>query len=162
MGKGTATMTLHETIDHAIRIVTKLFNDCKYIDTFCILIKDGREAYIPVKFSNDAQKEIISAGIKELVKISDPDTVVYASEAWARIVPKEEDLTNLIPPREHKDRVEIVMMQIEFRTGEKFGCSADIIRSELDTKLGEFKIYDAKHSMGRFVDFYPIKEKDKN
>jgi hypothetical protein len=125
-------------------------------------MKDGRDVFFPVKFSNDAQKEIISAGIKELVKLSQPDSVAYASEAWGISLAKGEDFHHHPRPSEHKDRIEIVMIQIEFITGEKFGCSADIIRSESNVRLGEFKILDAKHSMGRFVDFYPVAEKDKN
>jgi hypothetical protein len=155
-------MTIQETIDHAIGLITNFFNKFKYLNAFCLLIKNDKITCVPLSFSNDIQKDIMSAGIKELVKRSDPDTVVYACEAWSIHASKEEDLDMMIRPSERQDRVEIVMIQIEFRTGEKFGCSADIIRTESSARLGDFKIMDAKYSMGRFADFYPVAEKDKN
>jgi hypothetical protein len=154
-------MKTPDTVNHVVKIVTDLFNQYEGINSFCMIIKDDRESYVPIIFSNDFQKDVMSAGIKELVKRFDPDTVAYASEAWGITSSKREDIENVIPSQ-HKDRVEMVIIQIEFRTGEKFGCSAKIIRTEQGVKLGEFDISDSKFSMGRFVDFYPIAEKDKN
>jgi hypothetical protein len=155
-------MTTRDVINHALGNVRDLFNVRKGIGAFCVIMKDDRETFIPVSFSNDAQKDMVSMGIKDLVKRSNPDAVVYASEAWSRILSKEESLTNITRPSEHKDRVEMVMVQIEFRTGEKFGCSAKIIRTGSDVRLSDFEIFDAQNTMGRFVDFYPVAEKDKN
>jgi hypothetical protein len=146
----------HKTfVDQELMLVNKIFNDLKEIRPMAILIKDNHRVCIPTHHANDAQKDIVSQGIKELVKRSEPDTVVFMNEGWMVQMKGQVDLD--IKPSLHADRIEVVIVQIEFKTGEKFGCIADIIRDGKEAKLGKFDITHDQSSMGRFVDFFPPK-----
>jgi hypothetical protein len=50
-----------------------------------------------------------------------------------------------------------VVVQIEFNTGEKFGAEAKIITKDGQRLLAPFEIIQSDMSMGRFVDFFPVK-----
>ena len=123
------------------------------------LIEGDRRFPIPLHYRDDEQKEIVSIGIKNLVKERKPDVVIYIAEAWAVIIKDKIDRLDFIPrPTYHPGRVEQVIAQIEFKTGEKFGCYANIIRDGPNPRLEKFITNDQSRnmSMGRFCDFYPI------
>jgi hypothetical protein len=154
-------MTPREFVEDELRHIRNMWDVEKALNATCIFIKDDERAILPCMFRNDMEKEIYSAGIKVMVKETEPDVVVYWCEAWG-LTARPEDIDNVPRPSTHKDRIEILMVQIEFKSGEKFGCSADIIRTNKEVKLSEFEVYDAADAMGRFVDFYPVRKKDKN
>lgn len=141
-------------VDIELKIVEKMFEAQKEIYPQFIIIKNDERAIVPVYFSSSARKDIIAQGIKDLVKKSEPDVVVYMAEAWVMMV--KEKFDRLLVTPKHPDRIEIVFVQIEFKTGEKFGCEARIKRLGTETQLEKFEIMDASTSMGRFCDFFPI------
>jgi hypothetical protein len=112
---------------------------------------------VPVSYKNAAHKDIVSQGIKDLVKGSEPDIVIYMAEAWAKVIVDKSDRIPIAIAPNDPDKYEILVVQIEFRSGEKFGAEAKIIRKEQEVHLEPFRIMDADFSMGRFVDFFPVK-----
>jgi hypothetical protein len=120
-----------------------------------VLIKNDQRTAIPVEFHGDAHKDMMSQGIKDLVKRSEPDIVIYSAEAWALTVKEYEE--GVTPrPTNHPDRIEVVIARIEFKTGEKYDCQAKILREKGEARLNKFEVLPGGMSMGRFVDFFPI------
>jgi hypothetical protein len=147
-------MEQHEFIEQELKIVSHMFDVQKAIYPMAVLVKDDTRYQIPVTFQNNAHKDIVSQGIKDLVKKSEPDVVVYVAEAWMLAITSTSD--RLPIPSRHPDRIEIVAVQIEFKTGEKFGCQARILRGNGQPRLDKFEVLRDDTSMGRFCDFFPI------
>jgi hypothetical protein len=143
-------------IEVELKLINEMFDKQKEIYPMAVLIKEERRYLVPVSYSSSAHKDIVSQGIKDLVKTSDPDVVVYVAEAWSKTIRDKFDRLPLNVSRD-PERIEIVMAQIEFKTGEKYGCEAKIIRDDGAPRLGEFKISMGDCSFGRFTDFFPIK-----
>jgi hypothetical protein len=149
-------MEPREFVEHELQVINTLFSMQKEVYPTVILVKNDKRYQIPVHYSNAAHKDIVSQGIKDLVKKAEPDIVVYVSEAWMKVIRNKQDRLpwNLA---NDPDRIEIVIVQIEFKTGEKFGCQAKIIRDDGPPHLNKFEINKDDFSMGRFVDFFPVK-----
>ena len=123
-----------------------------------VLVKEDRRTMMLLPFNNEIQKDLASAALKDLVIRADPDIVVFVAEAWSAYVKLEElKNPNYTRPSERKDEMEIVAVQIEFKTGEKYSCHADIVRNGDSVELKEFEVIADQNSMGKFVDFYPPK-----
>jgi hypothetical protein len=149
-------MTRKELVEQELKIVRMLFEKTKSLDPLFILIHEDHRAVLPVGFANDDHKDILSTAIKELVKKTQPDAVIYMAEAWMIKVSQEEMSKHELPrPSIRKDRIECINVQIEFKTGERFGCTANITRHGHQVELGEFNIADGLMMSGRFTDFYP-------
>lgn len=149
-------MEPREFVERELMIIGAMFNIQKELYPQVVLIKDDKRFPMPVNFPNSARKDIISQGIKDLVRTSEPDIVVFMAEAWMKIITTEVVRKQINFEATDPDKIEIIAVQIEFKTGEKFGCEARIIRDEYGTRLGEFKITNSDISMGRFIDFFPI------
>jgi hypothetical protein len=150
-------MEPREFVAKELKMVELMFTTQKEIYPMVVLIKDNERFAVPVSYKNAAHKDIVSQGIKDLVKGSEPDIVIYMAEAWTKIIKDKLDrLPTGIAPND-PDKYEIIVVQIEFKSGEKFGAEAKIIREEQKVYLEPFKLIDADFSMGRFVDFFPIK-----
>src|ERR1700758_3695723 len=78
--------TPKDFVDIELKIINKIFEFQKEIYPMVVLIKDDKRYQIPVQYSSSAQKDIISQGIKDLVKTSEPDIVVYVAEAWTKVI----------------------------------------------------------------------------
>lgn len=150
-------MTPRELVEMELQIINLMFEERQEIYPLVIFIKDDQRFGIPAAAENNVHKDIIEQGIKDLVKKSQPDIVIYMAEAWVVIVKNKADRLPILPPRENPDRLEIVLVQIEFKTGEKFSCDAEILRNGDIAKLNKFNIQDGGVSMGRFMDFFPPK-----
>ena len=150
-------MEPREFVDQELKVIEEIFRVQKEIYPMVVLVKDNDRYQIPISYQNTAHKDIVSQGIKDLVKKSEPDIVIYVAEAWAKILNSKEDRIPLAGISTDPNRYEIIIVQIEFKSGEKFGAEARIIRESGDVKLAPFRIMDTNHSMGRFVDFFPIK-----
>jgi hypothetical protein len=149
-------MTPSEFVTQELGFIEKTFNQFNVLSPMVVFVKDNRRTIIAAEFHNDAHKDMVSEGIKELVKRAEPDVVIYSAEAWM-IVAKEYKEGVTIRPSYHPDRIEIVTARIEFKTGEKYDCSAKILREKGKAWLDKFDINpDGGMSMGRFVDFYPV------
>jgi hypothetical protein len=150
-------MTPSEFVTQELGLIRQTFDQLKVLNPMVVFIKDDRRTIIGVEFHNDAHKDVMSEGIKELVKRSMPDIVIYSAEAWMAVMKEyKEGITP--PPRNHPDRIEIVVVRVEFKTGEKYDCSAKILREKGKAWLDKFDINpDGGMSMGRFVDFYPVR-----
>jgi hypothetical protein len=150
-------MEPREFVNQELKIIEGIFFARKQINPMVILIKDDRRYPMPVNYQNTAHKEIVSQGIKDLVKRSEPDVVVYMAEAWTKFIRGNLDRlpTSILPT--DLDKEEIIAVQIEFKSGEKFGAEARIIREGNRAYLEPFKVLDASLSMGRFVDFFPVR-----
>ena len=148
-------MEPREFVENELVVVNHMFNRHKQLYPAVVLIKDDRRYLYPVPLSGNVQKDIVSQGIKDLVRTAKPDVVVYIAEAWMLVLKSVTD--RLTTPSESKDRIEIVVAQIEFKSGEKFGCQAKIIREPSKVYLDKFDIIEGDTSMGRFCDFFPIK-----
>jgi hypothetical protein len=149
-------MIPREFVDKELKIVNFMFNQLKEISPMFVLCKNDDRFQIPARFNSQVHKEIILQGIKDLVKKSEPDIVVFMAEAWVTIV--KEGLDGTVIPGSVQNRVEILMVAIEFKTGEKYGCEAKIIREEnKPPRLEQFEVYDSRLSMGNFCDFFPAK-----
>lgn len=149
-------MEAREFVDLELKIVERIFLERKELNPMVVLIKNDERFGIPVHYENAAHKEIVSQGIKDLVKRFEPDVVVYMAEAWAKFIKNKFDRipTSILPS--DLEKYEIVCVQIEFKSGEKFGAEAMIIREGQGVRLGQFRVVDAMWSMGRFVDFFPV------
>lgn len=147
-------MQPREFVDKELKLVTEAFNIMKELSPTVFFIKNDNRVTIPANFNSDAQKDIVSQGIRELVKGTMPDIVIYVSEAWAVVT---KDPEKEIRPMFNPKRIEVLVVQIEFKSGEMFGCSANIIRDGKEPRLGEFRIIDNKMDTGRFTNFFPPK-----
>lgn len=149
------TLEPKDFVDIELKIINMMFEAQKEIYPMVVLIKDDKRFQVPVSYSNSAHKDIVSQGIKDLVRTSDPDVVVYVAEAWTKVIQGKLDRlpTNIA---QDPERIEIVTVQIEFKTGEKYGCSAQILRDGVP-HLSKFEVNPFDLSFGRFTDFFPIK-----
>jgi hypothetical protein len=150
-------MEPHEFVEQELKLIHQVFDIQKEIYPMVILIKDDKRYQVPISYTSAAHKDIVSQGIKDLVKRSDPDVVIFAAEAWTKIIRDKNDRIPIAVSPSDPDKIEILVVQIEFRSGEKFGCEARIIQHQDTRLLDKWKIMDCDRSMGRFVDFFPIK-----
>jgi hypothetical protein len=152
-------MDPREFVDQELSLISAMFAIQKVVKPMVVLIKDDKRFAVPVYYQNIAHKEIVAQGIKDLVKNSEPDVVIYMAEARTKIIQGiTSELPSSISPHDPQ-AWEIVNVQIEFRTGEKFGCDAKINRDQGITRLEKFEVHDATRSIGRFADFFPITKK---
>jgi hypothetical protein len=140
MGKGKKDMTPRDLVNNLLQYVTQEFYQHKGIQSTFIFIKNANQTEMPVQLGNEIHKNNMDITIKDLVRRSEPDAVVFISEGWTR------ELVN--------SPTELVVVHIEFKTGEKFGCTAQITRAD-KLLLGQFEVHDAANDMGLFMDFYP-------
>jgi hypothetical protein len=149
-------MEPEEFVKQELKLVNFVFEQQKELYPMVVLVKGDKRYQVPIQFQNAAHKDIVSQGIKDLVKKSEPDIVIYMAEAWAKVINSKFDRipTSLSTD---PDKIEIVIVQIEFKSGEKFGAEARIIREGQKVYLEPFKLMNADFSMGRFVDFFPVK-----
>jgi hypothetical protein len=150
-------MEPREFVDYELSLIAATFAIQKAIEPIAVLIKDDQRYAVNAYCENEAHKEIVSQGIKDLVKRSEPDVVVFMAEAYTKII---KGRRGVIPARispSDLEALEIVSVQIEFKTGEKFGCEAKINRDRGIVRLEKFEIHDASTDFGRFTDFFPIK-----
>jgi hypothetical protein len=148
-------MNPREAVDLELNLITQVFDKQKVVHPMVVFIKDDRRTIAMVEFHSDAHKDMMSEGIKQLVRESMPDLVIYTAEAWRAFVP--EYIEGVTPrPALHPDRVEVIIARIEFKTGEKYDCEAKILREKGQARLDKFEIMPGGMSMGRFVDFFPI------
>jgi hypothetical protein len=150
-------MEPRDFVSNELKIIEQMFNIQKEIYPMVVLIKNDERFNVPVSYKNTAHKDIVSQGIKDLVKGSEPDIVIYMAEAWTKIIKDKLDRIPTGIASNDPDKYEIIVVQIEFKSGEKFGAEAKIIREGEKAHLDSFKLMDADFSMGRFVDFFPIK-----
>jgi hypothetical protein len=150
-------MEPREFVDKELQIIGIMFKTQKEIYPMVVLIKDNERFQIPFSYKNAAHKEIVSQGIKDLVKKSEPDVVVFMAEAWSKIIKDKLDRIPLGISPNDPDKHEILIVQIEFQSGEKFSAEAQIIREGQETHLAPFMYADSSMSMGGFMDFFPIK-----
>jgi len=148
-------MEPREYVDLELKLLHQIFDIQQEIYPMAVIVKDGNRFQVPINYTNAAHKEIVAQGIKDLVKKSDPDMVVYVAEAWAKIV--RDKLDRLDIAAHDPDKYEIVVVQIEFKTGEKYGAEAQITMYEGKRLLKDWEIVDCNMSMGRFMDFFPAK-----
>jgi hypothetical protein len=149
-------MEPREVVDQELSIISATFAVQKAIEPMAVLIKDDRRFGVNAYYENDAHKEIVSQGIKDLVKRSDPDIVIYMAEAYTKVIKGKR---GVIPARispSDLEAIEVVTVQIEFKTGEKYGCDARIKRDRGVVRLERFEVHDASMAFGRFMDFFPI------
>jgi hypothetical protein len=150
-----AELTPREFVDQELMLMEHVFNQQNVVHPMIVFVKDNRRSAFIAEFRNDLHKEMLSEGIKELVKRSEPDMVIYSAEAWVTYLPEYiEGVTTR--PMHHPDRIEMVVVHIEFKTGEKYDCQAKIIREKGVAHLDKFEVLPGGLSMGRFVDFYPV------
>lgn len=142
-------------VEQELQLISKLFNQQKALNPMVVLVKGDKRYLIPAVYNNTAQKDIVSQGIKDLVKKAEPDIVIYVAEAWMVSIPQEEIFKRIISPSKSPDKVEIVVVQIEFKTGEKFTQFAKINRNGIQVILDDFKAAGTDLSAGRFMDFFP-------
>jgi hypothetical protein len=148
-------MNPREAVDLELKLITQVFDTQKVVHPMVVFVKDNQRTIAMAEFHSDIHKDMMAEGIKQLVKESMPDIVIYTAEAWAlRVKEYKEGVTPR--PSVHPDRVEVVVARIEFKTGEKYDCEAKIIREKGQARLNKFEIMPGGMSMGRFVDFFPI------
>ena len=144
-------MEPREFVDSELILVRKMFEIQKVIHPMIVLIKEDSRYAVPVELPDNARKDIIAQGIKDLVKKAEPDVVVFLAEAWTTV------MRNMADRFLHSvERHEIIHVLIEFKTGEKYGCAAKIIREKGEPRLEKFDVVPNDISMGRFCDFFPI------
>src|SRR6516225_3586686 len=107
------TMEPREVVDQELSIISATFAVQKAIEPMAVLIKDDRRFGVNAYYENDAHKEIVSQGIKDLVKRFDPDIVIYMAEAYTKVIKGKR---GVIPARispSDLEAIEIVTVQIE-------------------------------------------------
>lgn len=150
-------MEPRELVDQELVLIHALFAAQHEIYPMVILVKEDKRYQVPVAYHNSARKDIVAQGIKDLVKTAEPDVVIYIAEAWTKIIRDKNDRLPLAISINDPDKTEVVVAQIEFRTGEKFGCEAKIFVKDNIRQLSMFEVTDSGRDMGRFVDFFPIR-----
>jgi hypothetical protein len=147
-------MTPREIVDVELNTVRRMFDVQKEILPMAVFVRGTDHAMMPLMFNSDYEKDVASDVIRRIVKETTPDAVVYMAEAWTLNVAKNVPIKDLPRPSQSKDRVEIVAVTVEFKTGEKFSCMAKILREEGKVTLAKFDVSEDKTMMGRFADFY--------
>jgi len=148
-------ITPRDIVDVELDAVRVLFDAQKEIFPMCVFIHGTEHTMMPLMFSNDYEKDLASDVIRRIVKEQKPDGVIYMSEAWALVLKTDKPPKELPRPSKHKDRIEVVIVTIEFKTGEKFSCQARILREQNKVTLSEFDVSEDQTLMGRFTDFFP-------
>ena len=148
-------MTPRRLVELELKLANMMFDQLKVIHPMVVFVKGEQRAMMPAEFHSELDKDQLAQTVRELVKRSEPDCVVYIAEAWAVISTKEE-VEKGLRPMHHPNREEIVFLQIEFKTGEKYSCEARIVREKGEARLDKWNVKSDAFSVGRFVDFYPI------
>lgn len=151
-------MNQREQIDLELYLIGELFDALEGINPMFVTMRGTEREIVPVLFRNDFEKDIVSEALKRLVEATQPDYVVYASEAWSAAYPKGQFPKGTPRPSQNPNREEVLIVQIEFKTGETYGCCAKIIRDEKTVKLSEFKVNKIAIQTGRFANFYQYNE----
>lgn len=146
-------MDIEKSVEYELSLITQLFDHQKEIYPFVVLVKEERRYQIPANTSNAANKDIVSQGIKDLIKKTQPDLVVYCAEAWMNVVT---DKLDRIKKQFQTEHIEIVLVHIEYKTGEKFGRAARIKRNGQSARLAKFQPMGDDLTQGRFMDFFPV------
>jgi hypothetical protein len=146
-------MNTQEILEQELKNIEDHFKAAKEIYPTVIMIKDDNRFLFPASSQSSVQKDIVSQGIKDLVKKSDPDVVIYFAEAWMAPIRMKQD--RLIPISRADDKVEILLVHIEFKTGEKYSRLAHILRNGPEAKLSSFENLGVDLTSGRFMDFFP-------
>jgi hypothetical protein len=146
-------MNKKELVEIELKIITSIFNEQKCIEAMAVFVKGDDHAMMPLSMEDDEEKDIMSTAIRAVTKHLEPDAVIFISEAWATTV-REYNIASNVRPSNYPDRVETVMVLVEFKTGEKYSCSANIIRNGTP-RLSKFTISQADQNMGRFSGFFP-------
>lgn len=150
-------MDLRDQVEVELGIIRETFNQAKMIPSVLILLKNEERFVLPFAFKNEEHKNVVAAGMRDLVKNTDPDVVIYVSEAWITKFSLDAIRMGKLL-KESKEREEMLTVQVEYKTGEKFGHCAKILRQGSKVRLGEFKSYQPMG--GRFMDFYPTTAKN--
>jgi hypothetical protein len=148
-------MNIQEVVDSELMRIRIMFENQKELYPSVILLKNERRFQIPAHTSNNANKDIVSQGIKDLVKKTEPEVVVYFAEAWMTVI---KDKLQRLGIDKSTDHMEIVVAQIEFKSGEKFSRMAKIQRNGAQVKLDKFETLGEDLTRGRFMDFFPHTE----
>jgi hypothetical protein len=137
-----------------LAIIKQVFDEEGKLDTTFVVVQDGAHISIPLILMPSTDRDRVSKTLRDLTAQVMPDFVIYISEAWCAIV---SDNKCDLPPSKHPDRVEIVIVTIEFKTGERFLCTANIKRENNTARLEEFEIKTdlSLGTTGRFMNFYP-------
>jgi hypothetical protein len=151
-------MEPREFVEMELKVLHELFDAQKEIYPMVVIIKGDNRYQVPVHYENAAHKDIVAQGIKDLVKRSEPDIVIYVAEAWTKVIRNKFDRIGGGIYAHDPDKYEIVVVQIEFKTGEKFECEAKILKYNKKRLLDKWEIDDSGWGMGRFVDFFPVKQ----
>ena len=121
-------MEPREFVEMELKVLHELFDAQKEIYPMVVIIKGDNRYQVPVHYENAAHKDIVAQGIKDLVKRSEPDIVIYVAEAWTKVIRNKFDRIGGGIYAHDPDKYEIVVVQIEFKTGEKFECEAKILK----------------------------------
>lgn len=141
-------------VKQELEVIRRLFGKVGSAPNLFACEKDGERVLFPIgNYRDSREKELMFQTLKMLVKELMPDVVIYMSEAWSVKLTKP-SIAVLLPPSKHPNRVEVLIVQIEFKTGEQYSCMAEILRDG-KPRLAEFEVSNCMMYSSRFVDFYP-------
>jgi hypothetical protein len=109
---------------------------------------EGQCTILFALFKNDSEKDATAAKVRETFRKKNVIRYVFCSEAWALVVPTP---TGQLPrPSQHPDRVEVVIVEAEDKSGQNLTAHMPIKRKGDAVTLGEPEYFGDVGS-GRFA-----------
>lgn len=155
-------MELQEFKNMVIKGVEANFAKDKELSPVLFMV-DGEDGLgiMPIPADSDAQKEmLVTAVIPAVIKKYNAQMIATVNEAWMRTQKTDSPIDHSVPVRDHKDKIEIVMMTIETKVQTEM-IIWDIVRPE--NKEPYIKINDTVNSSkgaqvkGRYANLLGIK-----
>lgn len=97
-------------------------------------------------FHGDRSKDAVVAKIREEIAPK-ASRLLFMAESWMRVL-KEKDVYDGVPPSQAADRIEVIYLFAEDRTGRAIHISREIIRANGTVTLAEPKMSDTKDGEG--------------
>lgn len=102
-----------------------------------VMTGDGNISCISTPFGSTAEKNAVDMYIKKFLKEKDAVCYVFAAEVWVRRVDPDKSTDLDIPPSEHPDRSEVIMITGEDRRRNRVWRTIPITRDGDTATLGD-------------------------
>lgn len=145
--------TLREAADAAMEVATKIFEELGSVGPIWLIEKPDGNAVVHTQFTGDDSKDTMVALIKEKFGAT-ATRIIFIAEAWMR---RMQGPFDGIRPSESPNRIEVIHLLAEDRTGGQISMQRIIDRSSGKVKLLPPEVHELDIIGGRFASFFQHK-----
>lgn len=145
--------TLREAADAAMEVASKIFEDQGNVSPIWLIEKPDGNAVIHTQFTGGDSKDATAALIKEKFGAT-ATRIIFIAEAWML---QGKGPFDGIRPSESPNRIEVIHLLAEDRTGGQISMQRIIDRSSGKAKLLPPEVHELDIIGGRFASFFQHK-----